>query len=334
MTVFFGKETGYRACRIEAPCKINLHLEVGEKRSDGYHSLESIFVPLALADTLRFEKGARHLFGDDQLFVDWEIPGECIPGEFIPNEAIPPEKNLVTRAVSLFRERTGYSDALSIRLIKRIPIGAGLGGGSSDAASTLLALNSLAGTALAMADLGEMAALLGSDVPFFLHGGPALVKGRGELMEPVNIPGEFWVVLVKPPYSSDTASSYRLLDWYRERATPERGKEKLPLAAIVRSLEGDPGTWPFYNDFQSLFLNPDPSLKEANEPHAGTYRAILNSLQDTGASFSALSGSGSCCFGIYTQRETAEIAEKQLSGKGNFTRLTFFLARKADPVLE
>ena len=133
-----------RACVIEAPCKINIHLSIGEKSPDGFHSLESLFASLAFCDTLRFERSGKA--GECLLAMNYEAP----------MDEIKRENNLVFKAVSLFRERAGFNEGLNIRVDKRIPAGAGLGGGSSDAASALLALNSLAGTALSMEELREM----------------------------------------------------------------------------------------------------------------------------------------------------------------------------------
>ena len=315
-------------CTIQAPCKINLHLAIGERRPDGFHDLESLFVTLALGDTLRFEhsaeKGAYLRFSGHLLVV--------------PAQEIPPEKNLVTRAVSLFRERTGFSTGLSIRLDKRVPVGAGLGGGSSDAASTLLALNAFSGAALSMDELGEMAAILGSDVPFFLSGGAAFVSGRGEKIEPVSVPRGLWVILLMPPFASDTASAFRLLDEARahgkKEVTPGSGGQGISKEALIRALEGDPANWPFRNDFLTVFLDSSLSPDAGHEARAGVYRALLEQLRQAGASFAGLSGSGSCCFGVFSSKETAEKAEKALAGQGNYVRLTFFLAQIHNAVLK
>ena len=307
-----------RACTIEAPCKINLHLRIKERRADGFHALESLFAPLALGDTLRFDLAGEK--GDCHLFSPMEIPMK---------------ENLVYRAVSLFRERTGFRNGVRIRLDKRIPAGAGLGGGSSDAASALMAMNLLAGGVLPMEELKKMGALLGSDVPFFLAGGAAYVSGRGELIEPVSLPGGLWVVLVKPPFASDTTSAYRLLDEVRERgAGNEIRREQASRETLIRALAGDPLDWPFHNDFLTVFLDSNTSPEAHDEPHARAYRGILENLREAGASFSGLSGSGSCCFGIFKAKETAEKAEKALSGQENYVSFTFFLARKANTVLE
>jgi 4-diphosphocytidyl-2-C-methyl-D-erythritol kinase len=310
-------------CTIEAPCKINLHLGIGKKKNDGFHSIESIFATLALSDTMRFEFSGQE--GETRLFTNWETP----------SEEIPDEKNLILRAISLFREQTGLKKGLVIRLDKRIPPGSGLGGGSSDAAATLLALNQLSGTTLPIQSMTEMAAILGSDVPFFLTGGTAFVSGRGETVEPLKSPGRLWVVLVKPPFKSDTAFAYRLIDHLREQGD-RAGIEKrrtVSRESLLSALEGDSEKWPFFNDFLPVFLCPERSV------NAAVYRGILESLRGLGASFAGLSGSGSCCFGVFRAKNTAEKAAKKLhAGKlykeGNIAISTFFLAHRADPVLK
>ena len=300
------------SCIIDAPCKVNLHLAVGEKRPDGYHNLESIFVSLALADTLRFVRTTRE--GGCDLHMHWAIPmGQR------REKAIPIEKNLIYRSLCLFREYTGRKEGMEIHVEKRIPPGAGLGGGSSNAASTLMALNLLFGAELGADTLGEMAAALGSDVPFFLTGGAAYVSGRGELIEPVRTPRGLWVVLVKPPFPSGTAEAYRRIDQAREN----KGKrEEISRGSLIRALEVPPGNWPFYNDFLSVL------------PESAAYTEILEKLRNLGASFTGLSGSGSCCYGIFTAKEAAEMAEKEVRNKENFTGMSFFLAQKANGVLE
>ena len=353
------------ACTIEAPCKINLHLSIGEKRPDGFHELESLFAPLDFHDTLRLECGGKD--GECSLEMNWNTPIEVIP------PVIPVKENLVFRAVSLFRERTGFGSGLFLRLDKRVPVGAGLGGGSSDAASCLLALNSLAGDVLSMEKLSELAAVLGSDVPFFLGTDnsvcppknvcpsdrnvcppAAYVGGRGELVRPVKTPRGLWVLLVKPDFSSDTAAAFRLLDQMRNgdrrpgdrfhqgdrrlgdrfHLSPREEKKSLidrqnpPVDDLITAFGEAPETWPFYNDFLPVFL------ASGDHQNADQYRVILAALKDAGASFSGLSGAGSCCFGVFREKETAEKAGKRLAIPGNFVKLTFFLAKKTIPVLE
>jgi len=313
-----------RACTIEAPCKINLHLKIGKKRPDGFHDLESLFAALAFGDTIHFKEAGSK--GALSLITEWETTENAI------RSPIPVEENLVFRAVSLFRKQTGYENGLDIRLYKRIPLGAGLGGGSSDAASTLLALNSMAETALSLKELREMASVLGSDVPFFLSGGAAYVSGRGELIEPVVLSGDLWVVLVKPPFSSNTADAYRRLDETRQKTpSPVIQAEDILKETIINALKGEPRSWPFYNDFLPVFLAGSEDEDGKKALYIGN---ILEDLSRAGAAFKGLSGSGSCCFGIFTAREKAEKAQKELSEHENMAKLTFFLAQRADPVLK
>jgi 4-diphosphocytidyl-2-C-methyl-D-erythritol kinase len=306
---------GYTICTIEAPCKINLHLGIGKRRNDGFHPIESIFATMAFSDTLRLEFSGSD--GEIRFFTNWETPAEDISDE----------KNLVLRAISLFREQTGFKKGLVVRLDKRIPLGSGLGGGSSDAAAALLAMNSLSGAALPMQNLSEMACILGSDVPFFLTGGTAFVSGRGETVEPVKSPGQLWVVLVKPPFKSDTASVYGLLDSLREQGKIEE-KKAIPKENLLRALEGESEKWPFFNDFLPVFLCQDSA-------NSAVYSGILEILRGLGASFAGISGSGSCCFGIFCTEIGAKKATEKLRRKeGNIAISTFFLAHRADPVLE
>ena len=313
--------SAHGVCTVESPCKINLHLRIGEKRPDGFHNLESIFAALAFGDSLRFERMEGE--GASEILMKAEGPGGTVP----------PEKNLIYRALALFRERTGYRAGFRVTVDKRIPLGAGLGGGSSNAASTLLALDSLANTRLPAGEMKEMALSLGSDVPFFLLGGAAFVSGRGEYAEPVAPPRNLLVILVKPPFESNTARAYGLLDKTREQGTGERGPV-LAKEALVRALYVDPETWPFYNDFLPVFRGPNSGEKGEEREHAAFYRSIFDEFRGLGASFAGLSGSGSCCFGIFKNRNLAETAEKTLSRQGIFVRLTFFVARKAKLVLQ
>jgi 4-diphosphocytidyl-2-C-methyl-D-erythritol kinase len=189
---------------IAAPGKINLHLRVKGIRSDGYHELESIFLALNFGDTLRFT------LLDEPGAMDIRVPAGGV---------LPPGENTVFKAAALFRAETGFNRGLRVDAEKRIPLGGGMGGGSSDAASTLLALNCLSGAGLSAARLGEMAGKLGSDVPFFLTGGAAWVSGRGERIQPLPVPPGLRVALVNPGFSSGTAEAFRLLDAFRNGVT-------------------------------------------------------------------------------------------------------------------
>jgi 4-diphosphocytidyl-2-C-methyl-D-erythritol kinase len=295
---------------IKAPGKINLHLRVKEKRPDGYHELESIFLALDFGDTLGFTLR--------------EKPGAAVIRGF---DAVPPGENIISRALALFRAETGFDRGLRVDLEKRIPLGGGMGGGSSDAAAVLRALNALSGAGLSPPHLAGMAGKLGSDVPFFLTGGAAWVAGRGELIQPLPPPAPFSVVLVNPGFPSETAGAFRLLDASREgrsgavpgaEASPEPGSQ-----VLIRAWGEHPRDWPFGNDF----------LPVLDARTGGVYGDMLSRLRELGADFCGLSGAGSTCFGVFTGGKTAENAVNLMSGEYPFVRLTFPLARWANPVL-
>jgi 4-diphosphocytidyl-2-C-methyl-D-erythritol kinase len=307
---------------VHAPAKLNLHLRIREKRPDGFHNLESIFAALAFGDTLLFEP----LEAENSLEITMK---NLIPREKTPLEALPPEKNSIFRAVSLFRSRTGFTRGLRVGVEKRIPLGGGLGGGSSDAAAALLTLNVMGsggkGGLLDPDSLAALAASLGSDVPFFLEpGGLAWVSGRGESIRPLGPPKKLFVVLVNPGFPSETAAAFRLLDRYRKTAAP--CGPAFSESDLIGALAGPPRRWPFTNDFLPVF--------ERAGNAGAAYREILARLETLGAEFSGLSGAGSTCFGVFSEAAPAEQAEKILSKQWNFVKVTFLLAWEANPVLQ
>jgi 4-diphosphocytidyl-2-C-methyl-D-erythritol kinase len=280
---------------IKAFCKLNLSLYIGKKRTDGYHSLDSIMVLLDLADLLRLETGQEA----------FSVSGPF--GEGVPLDG----QNLVLKTLKLFRESTGFAEPLGLRLEKNVPHGAGLGGASADAAALLLALNRLWGgkTAAALSEdaLLDLGARLGSDIPFFvrcfLHKSAcAKVGGRGEkveictLTEASALPPEFAfgfspgfspgtgpiVLLAMPSFQMPTAGAYAALDEARKNGR-------------ARNLEALRGRLP------GLLPN---SFLEASD----AYDPLLEALQEAGARCCGLSGSGSCCFGLFENREQAVLA--------------------------
>ncbi|MDR2404711.1 MAG: 4-(cytidine 5'-diphospho)-2-C-methyl-D-erythritol kinase [Spirochaetaceae bacterium] len=292
--------------------------------------MESIFLRLALADTLWFTVvQGRTDRPDCDIRVRWAVP---VPGGS-GNSLGRPEENIVYKAVSLFRARTGYAETLRVRLYKRIPPGGGLGGGSSDGASALLALNTLAGTALSEGALLEMAACLGSDVPFFLaaggsgpgSGGAAWVSGRGERICLLDAPRRIRVVLVNPGFSSGTPEAFALLD--RVRRGKEGGEGPGP-DALIAALGGAPASWPYGNDFLPVLMAEGTAAAKA------AYRGILGDFAALGADFWGLSGTGATCFGIFTDKGTAERGVDFLKKRWNFVQLTFPLARSVKAVLK
>jgi len=306
---------------IAAPAKLNLHLRVGDIRPDGFHDIESLFLALDFGDTILMEDipGAT---GATEIRMDWRFPEVAGPP---PN--LPPEKNIVSKAVSLFRGRTGYDGGLVISIEKRIPLGGGLGGGSSNAAATLLALNRLAFSGgdglLGLETLAEMGAQLGSDVPFFVHCiaqgvVAAWVGGRGELIRPVALPKEFGepsLLLVNPGFHSDTAGAFRAIDEYRLTATCSVAPPH------NHDFAGPPGDWPFSNDFLAAFAGQrkGSSFYESSV----TYGEIISAMKSEGADFAGLSGSGSTCFGVFLRKNKVKFAKKLLSKRWPYNFVTF-----------
>lgn len=294
---------------VNSPGKINLHLAVGKKREDGFHELESVFAALDFADSLTFsllpenKAETRLTMQKDGPFLELSQKGRFFP-------PLPTEKNLIYLASELFRAKTGLQRNLSIELIKRIPPGSGLGGGSSNAATTLLALNVLSGEKLPGEELLDLAARLGSDVPFFVEialknpvKSPArLVSGRGEIFRLLTPPPPLGVLLAFPGFISNTAAAFKLLDQMRPA---NKAPDYLPSKDFSwESLEN----WDFYNDFQEIFLN------YGADGEKDAYLSILTALQKAGAAFTGISGSGSTCFGIFSSPEAATKAQKKMEG--------------------
>ncbi len=179
--------------KLSAPAKVNLSLRILGKRADGYHDLESLMAPISLCDTVEI-----YLHSDSEKFSltcsDLTVPSD--------------PSNLALVAAREFSAFTGVSPGGHIHLEKIIPHGAGLGGGSSDAAAVIRGLNTLTNLHLPLEKLEEIAARVGSDVPFFIRGGAAWVRGRGEQIEPCDLPQPFFLVLIKPPFGVSTGWAY------------------------------------------------------------------------------------------------------------------------------
>lgn len=204
-----------------APAKVNLSLRVMHRREDGFHEIDSVFVPISLCDRLVIElrDGGGLAFTCD----DANIPGD--------------DTNLVVRAARLFCSEAGCEPNIRIHLEKRIPHGAGLGGGSSDAATTLLALDRLFGTGLPQESLLRFAATLGSDVPFFILCRPARARGRGENLEPIDFPHRLPMLLIKPPFAVPTPWAYQRWRDSRELPGIRYAAQPQPWGELVNDLE-------------------------------------------------------------------------------------------------
>ncbi|MCI0460882.1 MAG: 4-(cytidine 5'-diphospho)-2-C-methyl-D-erythritol kinase [Gemmataceae bacterium] len=261
-----------------APAKVNLYLEVLAKRADGFHELQTLMVAVSLYDTLVFKEDPA---GDLQL--------RC----HRPGLSTGPD-NLVLRAAELLRQHTGCTRGARIRLVKRIPLAAGLAGGSTDAAAALAGLNRLWGLGLSSAQLAGLGARLGSDVPFFFHTPAALCAGRGEKVTAVPLPGRLWFVLVCPPFGLSTAEVYRGV------SIPER---PLSVDRIREAVIGGDS-----EEVGRLLHNRLEAPAFALRPELQTYLARLRALGPAGQ---AMSGSGSTLFAVCrNHREAVRIARE------------------------
>jgi 4-diphosphocytidyl-2-C-methyl-D-erythritol kinase len=254
------------------PAKINLGLHIVGKRKDGYHEIETCLMPVPLNDALEIIVSKKLTFHSSGI----DIPGQD-------------KDNLVLKAFSLLKKDFNDLPPVSIHLHKTIPIGAGLGGGSSDAASALKLMNTLFNLYLEDWFLEDYAAQLGSDCPFFIEGTPKLAKGRGEILEPVplSLTGK-WVVLVNPNLHIGTKKAY-------EGVTPKQPKDDL------KDLLSNPMLWKagLINDFEESIFKKYPQIK-----------AIQTSLYQQGAFYAAISGSGSTVFGLFDQEPEINLAKE------------------------
>lgn len=257
---------------IWAPAKANLFLEILGKRSDGYHELATLMVAVALFDELKL--------ADDP---SGSLRLECD----VPELSAGPD-NLILRAAHLLRERTGSKRGARIQLVKRIPMMAGLAGGSSDAAATLLALNRLWDLGLSTDALASLGAELGSDIPFFFRLPAAWCTGRGERTEPVPMPRALDLVLLLPDFGLATAAVYRHVRLPRH---PEAGTE---LREALASGEVELLGRRMHNRLEEAAAAIDPRVEE--------YRRRLEQEGPAGA---RMSGSGSCLFALCRDAEEA-----------------------------
>lgn len=277
---------------VEAPAKINLHLQVLGKRPDGFHDILSLFQAISLSDTLdvRVRSG-----GEFRVCGDFDCPER---------------ENTIYRAARVFLAALGRPEGAEIRAAKRIPAGAGLGGGSSDAAAVLKALNLVFREALSEPELARLGAGIGSDVPFFLGGPCAVVSGRGEILEPGAGRPEYGLVVLFPGFPIGTASAYAALDASRKAATLGEGGV-WNRARLLEEYRKEPGSWTFRNDFFDALVPDIPELGLAKR-----------ALEDAGASFAGMTGSGSALFGIYESKAAADRAAESLNeregGKGRW----------------
>lgn len=264
--------------------KINLGLRVLRSRPDGYHDIASVMVPVEWHDTLSVTPcaGAASSFSCSGTALD------CAP-----------EKNLVLKALRRLENHIGRTLApMAVELVKTIPFGAGLGGGSSDAAFALAAFNELGGLNLSRPELASVAAGVGADCPFFIYNRPMLVTGIGDVLEPVDLSGLSGLTIViakRESTSVNTAQAYSMI-------TPD---DSVAPAEIVEALRLPIGDWRTSDVLQNDFEKP---VFEANLQIGN----LKQQMYDLGADFAAMSGSGAAVFGLFSDAKMAEQAYRAL----------------------
>jgi 4-diphosphocytidyl-2-C-methyl-D-erythritol kinase len=272
---------GFPTLTLHAPAKVNLRLEVLGRREDGYHDLHMLMAPVSLCDTLLL----RPLPESGRIEVILaEAAAAVHPGE----------ENLCHTAARFYFAETGAQGGVSVELTKRIPAGAGLGGGSSDAAATVMGLEHLYGRRLSPEARRQAAFAVGADVPFFFARAPAWVGGVGEVVEPVPADSPVWLVLVFPGVFLSTAKVFSLLR--RGLTTPRQPPTiaQFNFRGLVAGL---------YNDLQVPALGTEPAVGE-----------VLDVLAAAGAEGRLMSGSGSSVFGLFADEGKARAAAARVAG--------------------
>ncbi len=285
-----------KTIKLNAPAKINLYLEVTSRRPDGYHNIDSVMQTVDLFDTLTFTRRER-----DSRGIILECDDKRVPLD---------EKNLVYRAAKLFFEHMKANETdITVRLEKRIPMAAGLGGGSSDAATALLALNELYGTGLSVDELCDLGAHIGADVPFCVRQGIAVTRGIGEICSPCAKMPDCFIVIACAGEGVSTPWAYRRLDEIYDYDTREVSSDKLvdaldsgDVAAVASQMT---------NIFESVVL-----------PEREVARLIRDTLSGAGALKAMMSGSGPSVLGVFADEKTALSAVAALEKQGVAAHLT------------
>ncbi len=277
----------------QSPCKVNLLLNILGRRADGFHELETVLQPVNVCDRLDFTSGGS---GVELTCSDTSLPTDS--------------RNLVHRAATAFLQAAKISDGIQIHLEKKIPLAAGLGGGSGNAATTLLGLNELFGRPLLPEKLHELAASLGSDTPFFLQAKPALATGRGEQIQPLDIfPAlrSAMFLLIHPGFGVSTAWAYQNLARFPAALDGQPGRAQ-KLVGLLQAGKLQAASREFYNSLEAPVLEKHPVL--------ALYQEFLRSH---GATVTLMSGSGSTTFAIVEQKSAAETLLEKFKGKFGHT---------------
>lgn len=268
-----------KSIEINSHCKINFGLNIVNKRDDGFHDIETVFLPINLADKLVFKVSESKSFTTNNELLNSE------------------GANLVLKAVSLLEERFNRVFNISIKLEKNIPIGAGLGGGSSNAAVTLISIIELFRLELPDGDLQNIALKLGSDVPFFLKPKPSFATSRGEKLTPINFDINSPILIINPGIHISTK-------WAYQNVRPQKPDYSLLSLNNFNTQNISELNGKVINDFEQKCFEAFPEIK-----------AIKNDLLKAGALFALMTGSGSSVFGVFEDFESALAAEQKYSGK-------------------
>lgn len=278
---------------LKSPAKINWSLYVLNKRDDGYHNIISLMQCINLYDSLIFEKAEKI--------------------ELFSNMMIPVEENIILKAVKVLQEYTCIKKGVKITLEKKIPIGAGLGGGSSNAAYTLMGLNQLWDLKLSSSELIKLGSMIGSDVPFFFHCPMAMVEGKGEKLTPLHIEKSYTLLLVKPLISISTAWAYREISSknsvHKDMELTKTAEKINNIKLLYNALKtGDITSMKSFvkNDFEPVVIEKYPIIS-----------FIKMRMIQAGALIALMSGSGSAVFGLFDSKEKALNASKIFSSYWN-----------------
>ena len=265
--------------------KINIGLYITEKRLDGFHNIETIFYPIPFCDALEFVKSDNQTMPDSLVVTGIESIGK-------------PEDNLIIKAIKKLRERKNFP-ILKLHLHKIIPAGAGLGGGSSDAAFILKGINSLYSLNMSNEELKEIALEIGSDCPFFIDAVSAYASGRGEILEPLKSKplSKYYIVLANPGKGINTKTAYMNCLPSPEPISLKSTLDNVPIAQWKNIIK---------NDFDKYAFNKEPLIAK-----------LVKEMYSSGAIFSLMSGSGSTVYGIFKNKpQLSELLKKHLVWQG------------------
>ncbi len=278
--------------RVKQNCKINVGLKVLNKRTDGYHNLISVFVPINLYDTLRFRLTAKEIK--------------------VETKGIPQEKNIVYQTAKLIKQEYNVTKGMKIHISKKIPIEAGLGGGSADAAITIKTCNKLWKLNLSLEEMAKIAEKIGSDVPFFVKNELSIVRGRGETIEKLKSAIQIFALLVKPEFGFRTKEVFSYLNQKNEDNKIEEvllGFKENNFKKIVDHMQNDLESGISYNVVKAKVIFN-----------------IKKDLMDVGALNSSMSGSGSCVYGVFKNLSELRKAKKRMIKKG-YQRTQLFIVK-------